>query len=120
MRGELAVLKLQALENVELSEEEVLKDLKERFEELVKLREEQEERMEAVRAKNKEIVERRRVSEQEIVDYIKTIEDLGKQIKLTKDAKIDKETEKQRLNDETVTLRQQIEEQKKILEEKQA
>lgn len=114
------MLKLQALENVELTEEEVLKELKEQFEELVKVREEQEEKQEAVRNKNKEIIERRRQSEQEIVDYIKTIEDLGKQIKLTKDAKIDKETEKQRLNEETVTLRQQIEEQKKVLEEKQA
>ena len=64
-------------------------------------------------------MDRRRSSEQEIVDYIKTIDDLGKQIKLTRDAKIDKEAEKHRLNEETVTLRQQIEEQKKVLEEKQ-
>lgn len=40
------------------------------------------------------------------MDYIKTIDDLGKQIKLTRDAKIDKEGEKHRLNEETVTLRQ--------------
>ena len=38
---------------------------------------------------------------------------------MTRDAKIDKEGEKHRLNDETVTLRQQIEEQKKVLDEKQ-
>lgn len=38
---------------------------------------------------------------------------------MTRDAKIDKEAEKHRLNEETVTLRQQIEEQKKVLEEKQ-
>ena len=75
--------------------------------------------MERTRLKNKDLVERRRASEQEIVDYIKTIEDLGKQIKMTRDAKIDKEGEKHRLNEETVTLRQQIEEQKKVLEEKQ-
>ena len=87
-----------------------MKNLKEQFEDLCKVREEQEERMERTRLKNKELVERRRASEQEIVDYIKTIDDLGKQIKLTKDAKIDKEAEKHRLNDETVTLRHQIEE----------
>ena len=38
----------------------------------------------------------------------------------TKEQKIDKESEKQRLNEETVTIRAQIEEQKKVLEEKQS
>jgi hypothetical protein len=84
--------------------------LKEQFEDLCKVREEQEERMERTRQKNKDLVDRRKTSEQEIVDFIKTIDDLGKQIKMTRDAKIDKEGEKHRLNDETVTLRQQIEE----------
>jgi hypothetical protein len=68
--------------------------------------------------KNRDLVERRRVSEQDIVDHIKTIDELGKQIRSTKDQKIDKEGEKQKLNEETVTLRLQIEEQRKILEEK--
>lgn len=60
--------------------------------------------------KNRDLVERRRVSEQDIVDHIKTIDELGKQIRSTKDQKIDKEGEKQKLNEETVTLRLQIEE----------
>jgi hypothetical protein len=34
-----------------------------------------------VKVKKADLLERRRTSEQEIVDYIKTIEELGKQIK---------------------------------------
>ena len=50
---------------------------------------------------------------------MKTIQELNKQIRLTREQKIDKEAEKNPLNQETVTLREQIEEQRKILEEKQ-
>lgn len=50
---------------------------------------------------------------------MKTIQELNKQIRLTREQKIDKEAEKNTLNQETVTLREQIEEQRKILEEKQ-
>jgi len=75
---EIAVLKLQMLEKVELTEEETLKQLTEQFEDLCKVREEQEEKFEAVKAKKGELNDRRRTSEQEIVDYIKTIEELGK------------------------------------------
>lgn len=74
--------------------------------------------MERVRQRNRDLKDRRLASEQEIVDYIKTIDELGKQIKQTKDLKIDKEGEKQRLNEETVTLRAQIAEQQAILESK--
>ena len=94
LRQEIAVLKLQMPEKVELSEEETLKQLSEQFEDLCKAREEQEEKYEAVKTKKNDLLERRRTSEQEIVDYIKTIEELGKQIKDTKEKKIDKEGEK--------------------------
>lgn len=97
-----------------------MKQLTEQFEDLCKAREEQEEKHERVKGKKNELLERRKTSEQEIIDYIKTIEELGKQIKQTKEQKIDKESEKARLNDETVLLRQQIEEQRKVLEEKQS
>ena len=113
-------MKLQLLEKIELTEEETLKQLTEQFEDLCKAREEQEEKHERVKAKKNELLERRKTSEQEIIDYIKTIEELGKQIKQTKEQKIDKESEKARLNEETVLLRQQIEEQRKVLEEKQS
>ena len=49
LRNEIATLKLKALEEVELSEEETLKNLREQYEDLCKVREEQEERMERVR-----------------------------------------------------------------------
>lgn len=112
-------LKIQREEKVELTEEETLNVLRERYEDIVKAREEQNERLERVRARNKDLLDKRKSSEQEIVDFIRQIDDLNKQIRLTKDAKIDKEGEKQRLNEETVTLRAQIEEQKKVVEEKQ-
>ena len=44
MRNEISGLKLLALENIELSEEEELKHLKEQYEDLCKKREEEEER----------------------------------------------------------------------------
>ena len=118
IRGEIALLKVQREENIELSEEETLKELKEQFEDLAKAKEEQEEKLERARQKNRDLLERRRTSEQEIVDFMKQIEDLNKQIRLTRDQKLDKENEKKALNEETVTLRQQIEEQRKIVEEK--
>ena len=114
------MLKLQLLEKVELTEEETLKQLTEQFEDVIKAREEQEEKYERVKLKKQELLDRRKQSEQEIVDYIRTIDELGKQIKATREQKVDKEAEKARLNEETVLLRQQIEEQRKLLEEKQS
>ena len=105
LRKEIDVLKLQLLEKVELSEEETLKQLTEQFEDVVKAREEQEEKYERVKVKKQELLDRRKQSEQEIVDYIRTIDELGKQIKATREQKIDKEGEKARLNEETVLLR---------------
>lgn len=45
MRGEIAVLKVQSLENIELTEEETLKGLKEAFEDMCKQRDEHEDKL---------------------------------------------------------------------------
>jgi len=97
-----------------------LKLLREQFEDLVKAKEEQEEHFERVRQRNKDLLEKRKANEQDIIDYMRTIEELNKQIKQTRELKVEKEGDKQKLNEDTVTIRQQIEEQKVILQEKQA
>lgn len=65
-------------------------------------------------------MEKRKSSEMEITKFIDDIDKLNKMIKETKEKKIDKEKQKQELNDETHKLRTGIEEQRKILEEKEA
>jgi len=59
LREEIAQLKIQREENIELTEEETLKLLKEQFEDLVKAKEEQEETFERLRHKNKDLQEKR-------------------------------------------------------------
>ena len=120
LRGEIAQLKVQREENIELTEEETLKLLKEQFEDLVKAKEEQEETFERVRHRNKDLQEKRQASEQDIIDHMRTIDELNRQMRETRNHKMEKENEKKQLNEDTVTIRQQIEEQKGLLQEKQA
>ncbi len=50
-------------------------------------------------------MDKRKTSEMEITKFIDDIEKLNRMIKETKEKKIDKEKQKQDLNDETVKLR---------------
>ena len=68
--------------------------LGEEFEDLVKAKEEQEEKFERERQRNRDLLESRKQSEQEIIDHMRSIEELGKQIKQTRDHKIEKEGDK--------------------------
>jgi chromosome segregation ATPase len=119
LRTEISVLKIIREENVELSEEETLKQLRDQYEDLTKGREEQEERLERVRQRNRDLNERHLASQKEIADQIDSTRQLEDQIKQTHEHKLEKERQKAVLNEETKNLRTEIEEQRKVLEERQ-
>ena len=120
LKSEISNLKRVSTQETDLEEDTKLRQLKKVYEDLTKQREDQDEKLEQVRNHNKELMDRRKTSEMEIVKYVDDIEKLQKMIKESKEKKIDKEEQKKALQQETETLRTNIQNQQKILNEQDA